>query len=342
MKKVRYIYAGFDSETPLILSSDPEFELVASALNPIFLVKTLNPFNLPSKAVYFLRRKESLRWLELFLCYIWKISNTFSSSSFKSNKYLLSFLSENKIKILDFNNVKLIKDYIEREGVDLIVVNAWEIIPDEIIKAPKYGAINVHPSKLPKYRGALPTLWALKNGDRETAVTYMILGNSIDRGNILAQHVLPIEPDDTAIELEYKIRGVLRDTLAKDIKKCIRGEIVPHAQKENESSKTGKYFEYMQIKWDFEKGKDIYNKVLLYPFIEPGLYCYFIFKNKKIFIRNAKFLNGEKISGNTKTGEFKIKGLSLLFRAIDGIIKVRLFKDLSIGNSLYLVANYNK
>ena len=88
---------------------------------------------------------------------------------------------------------------------DLFVVTAYsQKIPDEMIRIAPYGCINIHPSLLPKYRGAAPLIGAILNGEEVTGVTIMRIAAELDAGNILAQEELPIEPDDTLRTLEPK------------------------------------------------------------------------------------------------------------------------------------------
>lgn len=69
---------------------------------------------------------------------------------------------------------------------DILVVVAYgRILPDDMLEVPKYGAINVHASLLPKYRGAAPIQWAVLNGDKITGVTTMYLASEMDTGDII-------------------------------------------------------------------------------------------------------------------------------------------------------------
>ena len=80
-------------------------------------------------------------------------------------------------------------DIIKKLSPDIIIVSSFnQIIPKPIISIPKLGVINIHPSLLPKYRGATPTVWALMNGEKETGVTiHFIEDERIDNGNIITQ-----------------------------------------------------------------------------------------------------------------------------------------------------------
>lgn len=98
---------------------------------------------------------------------------------------------------------------------DLLVVASFGlIIPKWFLEVPAVGAINVHPSVLPKYRGPSPIQWVLWNGERETAITIIKMSERMDAGNILYQEAQPILPDDAAASL--------MDRLARR-----SGEIVP-------------------------------------------------------------------------------------------------------------------
>ena len=85
---------------------------------------------------------------------------------------------------------------------DILVVVAYgRILPDEILSVPKYGAVNVHGSLLPKYRGAAPIQWAVLNGDRVTGVTTMYLAHDMDAGDIIYTEETEIGEFETAGEL---------------------------------------------------------------------------------------------------------------------------------------------
>jgi len=320
MQKIKYIYVGWNPETPLILSKDKNFELVAVSLIESFFTKTINPVNFIFKAVYSLRRMEKLRWLEVLSSLKWKLFKSLSSSIFFVYKDYLALISEKKVNILDFADNQRIEKYIRDNDVDLIVVNTWDLLSKNIVELPKFGTINIHPSKLPKYRGALPTLWALKNGDKETAVTYILLDDSIDGGKIISQHIFPISSSDDAISLESKIKEIIEKTLAQDISGYLDGKIIPQKQT-GEATFTAKYEDYKKIDWQNENGRDIYNKIKLYPYLGHAEYCYIMLNDKKVLIKNAEFIPNAKIFENATAGQFRKSFPSILFQAKDGIIK---------------------
>lgn len=99
-----------------------------------------------------------------------------------------------------------------------IVVAYGRILPEEFLRAPRRGCINVHLSLLPKYRGAAPANWAIVNGEMETGVTTMFIEPTLDTGPILMQARTPIGATETAPELMNRLAdigaGLLGETLA--------------------------------------------------------------------------------------------------------------------------------
>lgn len=89
---------------------------------------------------------------------------------------------------------------------DLIVVVAYgQYIPDSILTIPRYGAINLHPSLLPKYRGASPIQQAVAHGETETGVSVLYVAKEMDAGDILLQEKTMIGEEETAVELGARL-----------------------------------------------------------------------------------------------------------------------------------------
>ena len=82
-------------------------------------------------------------------------------------------------------------------NADLIVTAAFgQILPKELLDAPRLGCINVHASLLPKYRGGAPIHQAIMDGETETGVTIMYMVEKLDAGDIISQVTVPIEDTD--------------------------------------------------------------------------------------------------------------------------------------------------
>ena len=101
---------------------------------------------------------------------------------------------------------------------DLIIVVAYgQIIPDEIISLPRYGAINVHGSLLPAYRGAAPIQRAVINGDKITGVTTMYLSSELDAGDMIFTESTPIGDYETSGQLFDRLKELGADLLIKTV-----------------------------------------------------------------------------------------------------------------------------
>ena len=92
---------------------------------------------------------------------------------------------------------------------DLFVVIAYgQILSSGILNIPKIFSVNVHPSLLPKYRGAAPINWALIKGEKTTGITAIKMAKEMDAGPIILQKEIEVSNDDTAITLEGKLSGM--------------------------------------------------------------------------------------------------------------------------------------
>jgi len=123
---------------------------------------------------------------------------------------------------------------------DLIVVAAYgQIIPKEILKIPRYGCLNVHPSLLPKYRGPSPIQAAILNGDKETGVTIIKMTEKVDAGPIIANIKYQISNIKINYEtLHNKLAELGTDLLIKTIPLWIKGKIKEKLQDESKASYT--------------------------------------------------------------------------------------------------------
>jgi methionyl-tRNA formyltransferase len=110
---------------------------------------------------------------------------------------------------------------------DLIVVVAFgQKIGNELINLPPKGAVNVHASLLPKYRGAAPINWAIINGETKTGVSIIALAEKMDSGDILGQAAIDIEPDETAGELHDRLAKLAAPLLLETLDKIVDGTVI--------------------------------------------------------------------------------------------------------------------
>jgi methionyl-tRNA formyltransferase len=120
---------------------------------------------------------------------------------------------------------------------DLIVVAAFgQILPPEVLNLPRFGCLNVHPSLLPRYRGASPVATAILQGDKVTGVTIMLLDAGMDTGPILNQTEVPISTEDTTGSLTIKLAGAGAQLLMETLPLWFDGRIKPRPQDESGAS----------------------------------------------------------------------------------------------------------
>lgn len=122
---------------------------------------------------------------------------------------------------------------------ELIVVVAFgQIIPQSILDIPPKGCINVHPSLLPRHRGATPWQETILQGDTKTGVTIMLMDEKMDHGPILAQEKIDVAQAETTKSLENKTAAVGIPLLISALEQWFMGTIVPNEQKHEEATYT--------------------------------------------------------------------------------------------------------
>jgi methionyl-tRNA formyltransferase len=124
-------------------------------------------------------------------------------------------------------------DRLAEFNAEVIVVAAYgQILPQSILDLPKFGCVNVHPSLLPKLRGAAPIQWAILNNDAETGVTIMKMAAGLDTGGILSQRSTPIGPDETGAGLHDRLAVLGAELLVATLPPYIAGAVAARAQDE--------------------------------------------------------------------------------------------------------------
>ncbi len=114
---------------------------------------------------------------------------------------------------------------------ELIVIVAYgKILPAELLAIPRRGAINVHASLLPRYRGAAPINWAIANGERESGVTTMFINEELDAGDILLAAATPIGDEENAAQLYERLAPMGAALLLQTLERLERGELKPVPQ----------------------------------------------------------------------------------------------------------------
>jgi len=112
----------------------------------------------------------------------------------------------------------------------LVVVAFGQILRDDLLACPKRGAINVHASLLPRYRGVAPINWVIMNGETETGVTTMYMNARIDRGEIILSRKTPIRDMETAGELYDRLSAMGAELLVETLRRIEDGTAPREAQ----------------------------------------------------------------------------------------------------------------
>jgi len=145
---------------------------------------------------------------------------------------------------------------------DLIVTAAFgQILPNELLEAPKFGCINVHASLLPELRGGAPIHYSIIQGKEKTGITIMYMAEKLDAGDILTQVEVPIEEKDTVGTLHDKLSAAGSKLLAETLPKLLSGSITPIQQDDSLATFASNIKRAdEQIDWS-KTGEDIYNQV---------------------------------------------------------------------------------
>ncbi|MBI5524073.1 MAG: methionyl-tRNA formyltransferase [Desulfarculus sp.] len=113
----------------------------------------------------------------------------------------------------------------------LCLVDGWYwLLGRELLAAVPHGFIGIHPSLLPRYRGAAPLVWSIINGDRETGVSFFTLAEAMDEGDIWAQETVTVAEDDFIADVLAKLDEKIFLVLERDYRRILSGELRPRPQ----------------------------------------------------------------------------------------------------------------
>jgi len=193
---------------------------------------------------------------------------------------------------------------------ELICVVAYgKILPENVIKYPKYGCINLHVSLLPKYRGAAPMQRAIMNGEAETGVTIMKMDKGLDTGDMILTVKTPISDTDNLETVHDRLAQISGDALLSAMKLIESGKAVYLKQNDEEATYAEKILKNDEIIDLTNSAKAISNRIrALTPF--PYAYCKYNGKMLKIIEARAEEadINGKKPGEilSVKNGEIKV------------------------------------
>ena len=194
---------------------------------------------------------------------------------------------DNNIKV--FQPTKIKEDYslIKEANPDIIITCAYgQIIPDEILKLPKYGCVNIHASLLPKLRGGAPIHRAIIDGYDKSGITIMNMISKMDAGDIILQESIPILDNDNVGTLHDKLSILGKDTLENVLKSIFNKTNTRIKQGDNYTLAPMLTREDEHIDFN-NNGRDIINKIRAF---NPWPLANIIIDNKEIKVIEAKFV----------------------------------------------------
>ena len=204
----------------------------------------------------------------------------------EAEKLKIPVLQPEKIK----DNPELEK-LLRKISPDLIVVVAYgKLLPPWLLTLPKYGAVNLHASLLPEYRGASPIQSVLLDGKEKTGVTVMKISEELDAGDILSQREVEIYKSDNAKTLHDRLSQIGAELLAETLPLYVEGKIIPQPQDHSKATYCPKITKEMgKIDWQ-ESAVKIFNKIRAFT---PWPSAYTFLEGRRIKITEAEPLMEE-------------------------------------------------
>lgn len=213
-----------------------------------------------------------------------------------AQKYNIPIIQPQKISGQNLKNLK----------PDLIILSAYgQILSKNILDIPKYGAFNVHPSLLPKYRGPSPIQTTILNGDKETGITIYLMDEKIDHGPIISSIQFPIPSKITYKELSRKLAEQGVKLLIEIIPKWVKGEIKASPQDESKASYT-KIIKREDGKIDWQKSAQEIEQQIRAFHLWPGSFTFWNNKRLKILESDVVQLSENYPIGKTLSSENKL------------------------------------
>lgn len=189
---------------------------------------------------------------------------------------------------------------------DIIVVVAYGLIlPKQVLDIPKFGCINIHPSLLPKWRGAAPMQRSLLAGDKKTGICIMKLSEGLDDGDILTSKEIDIKEDTDIKYLHDNLAKIGAKLLLQTLNKIEKTQKIKGKKQNNSLATYAHKIKKSEGKINWSKTADEINRQIRALWAFPGVY--FEYKNERI-----KILKAQKISGKfDKPGTILDKNLTI-------------------------------
>ena len=179
---------------------------------------------------------------------------------------------------------------------DVIVVASYgQFIPRPVRELPPLGIVNIHPSLLPKYRGAAPMQWALANGDTETGVTLFHIEKEMDAGDIILQEPFAIDPADNGCTLEEKLSVFGAKVMLRAVRMLASGTAPRHPQDHRAATYAPKLTkEQGHLDWSLP-ADILHNRIRGY---QPWPGCYTFRQGARLRIWRSELEAGDGVPGS--------------------------------------------
>jgi len=169
-----------------------------------------------------------------------------------------------------------------------IVASFGQIFKKELLELPRLGCWNVHASLLPKYRGATPITRSILEGESQTGVSLMKMGEGVDDGPVLTQATQSIQPDDTKGELEIRLAELGADLIRKNLEDLLNQKREPKPQEHSLATFTTKLKkEDSKISWE-KSALEIHNLVRA---MNPAPGAFSFWKGNRLKIWRTEIIN---------------------------------------------------
>jgi methionyl-tRNA formyltransferase len=209
--------------------------------------------------------------------------------------------------------------WLREKAVDVALVMAYgRILPLDVLSAPRRGAMNLHASLLPRYRGAAPINWVIVHGETQTGVSLMQMDEGLDTGPVFSRHALDLSDTETGGSLAERIATLAAHVVRADLAAAVDGKLVAEPQDAALASHAPLIERHhLQVDW----GRSAVEIGRLVRGMAPKPGAFTLLGGKVLRIHDARPLPGPMPSGATP-GTFSVLGKRALVATGNGTLEL--------------------
>ncbi len=252
------------------------------------------------------------------------------------------FAEENSIPVLQNTSMNAVAKELANYPAEVAVLSAFgRIIPEEILKMYPLGIVNIHPSLLPRWRGASPIEQTILSGDNQAGVSLMKLVKEMDTGPIFAQESIELNDTETSTDLYEKLSAIGSQLLVKKLPQIINVELIPEEQDETKATYAPMISKQNAV-IDWSESADLINRKIRAYVRWPGV-------KHEIAGQDCKLIESTVVKDNIKPGEVSRSGDGILIGCGKGSLRVTKLqpagkrvmnaKEFILGNELMIGTN---